>query len=58
MDAGSRVSRESGQTTVEYALATTFVIGVTVVAFGLLPTAVVSFFTGIVAQLTGLASGL
>lgn len=49
---------ERGQTTVEYAVATTFVIVVAVASFAVLRPAVLSFFAQIASQLSGLASGL
>jgi Flp pilus assembly pilin Flp len=46
-----------GQTTVEYALITTFVIGLTVVVFAVLESSILTFFSNFADRLAGIAPG-
>jgi Flp pilus assembly pilin Flp len=48
---------DEGQTTVEYALITTLVIGLAIVSFAALQSSLLSFFTNLAGQLASIASG-
>jgi Flp pilus assembly pilin Flp len=50
--------QETGQTTVEYALALTFVILVAIASFAALNGALTTFFSGLTAQLAAAAAGI
>jgi Flp pilus assembly pilin Flp len=53
-----RLTLESGQTTVEYAVILSFVIVLAIAAFATLLPTILSFFTTIAGQLAGAAAGI